>query len=80
LWWLLADTFLSHNAPSGAKDTPVGANRDDGVHLRTADGLASAERVHGGLVISVFVRRFEVGDLSAAKDSFEREFEEELGS
>ena len=78
LWRLLANTLFGHDAPSGAKDTLVRTDRDDGVHFRAADGLVSTERIHGGLGVSIFVRRLEMRNLSATKDGFEGEFDEEL--
>jgi hypothetical protein len=77
---LLANTFFGHDAPSGAENTPVGTDRDDGVHFWAADVFGSTERVQGGLVISMFVRGFEMRDLSTAKDSFEGELDKELCS
>jgi hypothetical protein len=65
---LLANTFFRDDTPSSAEDAFVGADGNDGVHVRTGDIFASAERVQGSLVVGVLVARFEVGDLGAAKD------------
>jgi hypothetical protein len=77
---LLANTFFGHDAPSGAEDTSVGTDGDDGVHFWTADVFGSTERVQSGLVVSMFMRGFEMTNLSATKDSFEGKLDKELCS
>lgn len=76
---MLANTFFRDDTPSSAEDAFVGADGNDGVHVRTGDIFASAERVQGSLVVGVLVARFEVGDLGAAKDGLKGQFDEELG-